>query len=107
MAVAERLLNFAHTGSARVLPNALLTALFPLRAISEGYMPMFSDDLILGGDTNLGPHFSLARWPRNQITGKPYLASMRVQELTYGSDHFLVRPLFAEHLPASAPRPMF
>ena len=87
--MAERLLNFAHTGSARVLPSALLNELFPLRAISDGYMPMFNDNLTFP-DLSNRPVFPIGQWPTNKVSNKPLVASKRVQELTYGKNQFAV-----------------
>ena len=91
MAVLERLLNFAHTGSAKVLTTGLMNRLWASRALKDGCMPMFSDVLSFGGPTNTLPTVPLSLWPYNRITKMPYLASKRAQELTYGEDHFLVR----------------
>ena len=90
MAVLERLLNFAHTGSARVLTTGLMNRIWPSRALKDGCMPMFSDILSFGGVTQTQPSIMLSLWPYDRRKNTPYLASKRAQELTYGQDHFLV-----------------
>ena len=90
MAVAERALNFAHTGAARVLVRGLMTKLWTGSALVDGYLPMFSPALQFVGSRMTEPAFPLSVWPTHPKSGKPLVASKRTQELTYGNAHFLV-----------------
>ena len=94
IAVLERLLNFCHTGLAKALAHSLMKRIWPSRAILEGYFPCFWQGLQFSGSMATHPILDLARWPLDAKTGKPLCASLRSQELTYGSAHVEVSLLF-------------
>ncbi|KAM5542550.1 hypothetical protein V8D89_004009 [Ganoderma adspersum] len=87
IAVLERLLNFCHTGLAKVLTHSLMSRLWPTRAILEGYFPFFWGGLSFTSRNATRPILNLARWPLDVKTGKPLCASLRSQEFTYGAAH--------------------
>lgn len=95
IAMAERCLNFAHTGAAKVLTRGLMGQTWPSRALVDGYLPMFWEGLKFHGTSSTEPAILLTQWPLDAKTKKPYVASKRAQELTYGSAHFLVSLLSA------------
>ena len=90
----ERTLNYAHTGSARVLTRALMDrAWLGLSVLNDG-LPCIADTFIPAGSLSAGiVTVQRDRWPIHPITRLPLTASQRSQELTYGKGHFAVSPL--------------
>ncbi|KAF8121160.1 hypothetical protein EV363DRAFT_1302449 [Boletus edulis] len=91
VAILERALNYAHTGSAKVLSKAVMQPHYlALGAIHDG-LPCLNPLLISFHDL-LKPkpqlHIATQYWARNDSRDRrPLLASKRVQELTYGKSH--------------------
>lgn len=90
IAVLERAYNFAHTGAAKVIVRGLMNRLWIGRAIVDGLMPFFLPALKFIGPDLLQPELSMSVWPIDKKTNRPLVASKRAQELTYGSQHFMV-----------------
>ncbi|KAF8545690.1 hypothetical protein OG21DRAFT_1528317, partial [Imleria badia] len=88
MSMLERTLNYAHTGSARVLCRKLMLPSFlSLRIIHDG-MPSLNKRLLsYPGITSNKVEIDTTWWPRHPSTRHPLMGSKRVQELTYGLAH--------------------
>ena len=91
ISVAERCLNFAHTGAAKVLNRNLMWHMWVTRGILDNGFPSFWPGLIISGEARTTLHVELSKWPlAAHPAHMPLLASRRSQELTYGLPHFLV-----------------
>ena len=91
IAIVERLLNFAHTGNAAVLPSTLMKHLTISQAILKHGFPYVPKTLLsFTGSRNLRPTMDVAQWPLRPGDKRPMVASQRAQELTYGRAHFTV-----------------
>ena len=92
LSAAERCLNFAHTGAAKVLNRNLMWHMWVTRGILDNGFPAFWPGLVIAGEARTSPFVELSRWPlATHPENMPLLASKRSQELTYGLPHFLVR----------------
>ncbi|KAI0323771.1 hypothetical protein GY45DRAFT_1376073 [Cubamyces sp. BRFM 1775] len=89
LAVSERLINYGHTGSMRVLTTGLMRRLWPSRAIVDTGFPAFAPALSFGGENSTLPVMNIEKWPIDLETGRPLYATKRAMELTYGKAHFL------------------
>lgn len=91
VAMLERALNYAHTGSARVLTKRLMDrAWLSLSVVNDG-LPCISNSFIQAGSLSSGlVTVRRDKWPVHPITRIPLTASQRSQELTYGKAHFAV-----------------
>ncbi|KAG6371988.1 hypothetical protein JVT61DRAFT_9006 [Boletus reticuloceps] len=89
MAMLERALNYAHTGSARVLTRMLMDrAWLSLSVVNDG-LPCISNSFIQAGSLSSGlVTIRREMWPVHPATQIPLTASQRSQELTYGKPHF-------------------
>lgn len=96
LAIVERSLCFAHTGSAPSLAYALMKRTFTSRALLDGFLPMFWDGLEISDAAPLNPTLHFHKWPLNN-NKEPLLASKRSQLLTYGRSHLAVNTSF-DHL---------
>ena len=86
IALAERALNFCHTGAAACLTNTAGGPLWITRALLDGFLPMFSPALSYGMVSGeLVPSFSLSKWPLHPRTLLPADPAKRALELTYGT----------------------
>lgn len=101
LAMLERCLCFAHTGSAPSLAYALMKRTFTSRSLLEGYLPMFWDGLEIPEASPLHAKLHIHRWPTDRRK-EPLLASKRSQILTYGAAHLAVSSLFSLPLPCYA-----
>ena len=81
MAVLERVLNYAHTGNARVLSRALLGPMWPYYSLPDTGFPAFSRLLTITPDA---AQVNVVNWPRDEDTKVPATASSRSALLTYG-----------------------
>lgn len=91
MAMLERALNYAHTGSARVLTRTLMDrAWLGLSVVNDG-LPCISSSFIHRGSLSSGLiTIRREKWPVHPVTQIPLTASQRCQELTYGKPHYSV-----------------
>lgn len=91
MAMLERVLNYAHTGSARVLTRTLMDrAWLSLSVVNDG-LPCISKSFIQAGSLSSGLiTIRREKWPIHPASLSPLTASQRTQELTYGKPHFSV-----------------
>lgn len=91
VSMLERALNYAHTGSARVLTRSLMDrAWLSLSVVNDG-LPCISSSFIRAGSLSSGLiAIRCENWPVHPITLVPLTASQRSQELTYGKSHFSV-----------------
>jgi len=91
MAMLERALNYAHTGSACVLTRTLMDrAWLGLSVVNDG-LPCISSSFIHGGSLSSGLiTIRREKWPVHPVTQIPLTASQRSQELTYGKPHYSV-----------------
>ena len=87
----ERALNYAHTGSARVLTRSLMDrAWLSLSVVSDG-LPCISNSFIQAGSLSSGlVTIRREKWPVHPVTRIPLTASQRSQEMTYGKPHYSV-----------------
>ncbi|KAH0825814.1 hypothetical protein J3R83DRAFT_2257 [Lanmaoa asiatica] len=91
-AMFERVLNFAHTGNAKVLIRTLMDrSWLSLGCIADG-LPCISDNFTVHQPLD-SKEFQLVtdKWPIGGETRRPLIASKRVQQLTYGQKHYDVR----------------
>lgn len=91
-AMFEHILNFAHTGNARVLIRNLMDrAWLSLGCLADG-MPCISDDFILHHSLHGPGVFTIVtnKWPVTGETRRPLTASKRTQELMYGEKYYIV-----------------
>lgn len=91
VAMLERALNYAHTGSARVLTRMLMDrAWLSLSVVNDG-LPCISSSFIPAGSLSSGlVTIRREKWPVHPVTHVPLTASQRSQELTYGKPHYSV-----------------
>ncbi|KAG6369061.1 hypothetical protein JVT61DRAFT_1888 [Boletus reticuloceps] len=89
IAMLERTLNYAHTGSGRVLTRTLMDrAWLSLSLVNDG-LPCISNTFIQAGSLSSGLiNIHREKWPVHPVTQIPLTASQRSQELTYGKHHF-------------------
>ncbi|KAI0665777.1 hypothetical protein C8Q78DRAFT_1063237 [Trametes maxima] len=87
--VLERILNYALTGHAKVLPRRLMHEIWASRGLLEHGFPTFWPGLTLGGESMSCPEIQLRHWPLDPKTKRPLTASKRSQEITYGSPQYL------------------
>ncbi|KAF8122097.1 hypothetical protein EV363DRAFT_1405218 [Boletus edulis] len=89
IAMLERALNYAHTGSARVLTRRLMDRAWLSLSVMQDGLPCISNSFIQAGSLSSGL-ISIWRekWPVHPVTRMPLTASQRSQELTYGKPHF-------------------
>ncbi|KAF8422585.1 hypothetical protein L210DRAFT_852504, partial [Boletus edulis BED1] len=90
IAMLERALNYAHTGSSRVLTTMLMDRTWlSLSVVTDG-LPCISSSFIHAGSLSSGLiTIRRDKWPIHPVTRMPLTASQRSQELTYGKAHFL------------------
>jgi hypothetical protein len=96
MAMLERALNYAYTGSAKVLTRTLMPdrAWLSLSVINNG-LPCILNTFIPAGSLSSGlVSIRREKWPLHPITHMPLTASQRSQEVTYGKVHYSVSLLF-------------
>ncbi|KAG9309729.1 hypothetical protein JVU11DRAFT_10103 [Chiua virens] len=87
--ILERCLNYAHTGSAKVLPRGVMDVSWLSLGIIFDGMPTLSKDFashaaLVAGNLQVIPH----AWPVYQATMRPMTSSNRVQVYNYGDSHF-------------------
>ena len=88
--VAERALNYLHTGNGKVLSTAVMRPLWISKALVEHGLPAFSPTIRVG-ETLSDPFTVVAEeWPFDEAIHQPLSASKRSQILTYGLSHFSV-----------------
>lgn len=94
MAMLERTLNYAHTGSARVISRKVMVPHFLGLSVLHDGLPCLNPRLVSFPDMaqNSKVNVFAALWARTpQKKGRrPLMASKRVQELTYGRAHMQV-----------------
>ena len=96
MSLAERVLNFGHTGSARVLHRRTGETLWICISVAEGYMPVFAPAVkIRHNNGNLTPEFPAAKWPLDLKTRLPLSSAQRAIEWSYGVRHYTVCDVYA------------
>jgi hypothetical protein len=87
--VAERALNYMHTGNAAVIATSVMNPLWIGRAIIQDGMPCINPKYM-----NIGLSSQLViyaeQWPYNNSKYLPLTCSNRAQTLTYGETHFKV-----------------
>jgi hypothetical protein len=88
--VIERTINFAHTGSTRVIATTLMNPLWVGLSLIDHGTPTFRDLLEMGETAADLPYISDRLWPRHPTTKLPFFASKRAQILTYGAKHWEV-----------------
>jgi hypothetical protein len=100
IAVLERTLAYAYTGSPRVLHKSSMEPLWILSSLRDNSYPVFNPDII---NTRVGnSRFALAfeKWPVNR-DGYAVLPAERAATLTYGATYAEVS---RAHLPLSCKR---
>ena len=91
ISLAERALNFAHTGSARVLHRTTGRPLWIAQAIADGLMPMFSPALMLSvREEKFAFTFDLKKWSLDRETRRPVYSAQKAIERHFGVKHFMV-----------------
>lgn len=92
MAMLERTLNYAHTGSARVLTRTLMDRAWLSISVVKDGLPCISNTFIQPGSLASGMvSIRQDTWPVHPGTQMPLTSSQRSQELTYGKPHYAVR----------------
>ena len=90
LACLERLLNFAYTGNAQVLPTRLMREIWAGRGIVDQGFPFLWPGLTWNTDRRYPLAITLQRWPVHPATERPLTASKCAQVITYGLPHYLV-----------------
>ncbi|KIN94304.1 hypothetical protein M404DRAFT_940888 [Pisolithus tinctorius Marx 270] len=89
MSMLERILNYAHTGSAQVLIRGLMDRVWlSLGVIHDGLPAISSSFISYGSLTADSVAIRSEDWPVDRATRRPMTSSRRVQQLTYGEDHY-------------------
>ncbi|KAG9311945.1 hypothetical protein JVU11DRAFT_8206 [Chiua virens] len=89
VAMLERALNYAHTGSARVLTRKLMDRSWLSLSVIKDGLPSISPKFITHASLSTGLiMIELDKWPVDKATSRPLTASRRTQELTWGLDHY-------------------
>jgi hypothetical protein len=87
--VAERALNYMHTGNVAVIATRVMNPLWIGRAIIQDGIPCINPKYV-----NIGLSSQLViyaeQWPYNNSKYQPLTCSNRAQTLTYGDTHFRV-----------------
>ena len=93
MSMLERTLNYAHTGSGRVLTRTLMDRVFlSLGIVNDGFPVInsaFLDFNKLAIDRTVVVYTD--HWPLDKTTKAPVICSKRCQQLTYNESHAQVR----------------
>ena len=90
LAVAERLMNYGHTGNIKVFPRHLFNSLTTLRSILDHGFPYIPTHfLTFGGHDSRQPIVHVANWPVF-LDEKPMDVAKRALQLTYSNAHFTV-----------------
>ncbi|KAF8441791.1 hypothetical protein L210DRAFT_3645009 [Boletus edulis BED1] len=89
ISMLERSLNYAHTGSGRVLTKTLMDrAWLSLSVVNDG-LPCLANSFIQAVSLTTGiVTIRREKWPVHPVTQIPLTASQRSQEITYGKPHF-------------------
>jgi hypothetical protein len=94
-AVAERALNYMHTGSAKVLATRVMNPLWTALSLLETGLPMFNPAIVRVGATAWDNVTVCAeQWPCDPNTHRPYGCSNKSQISSYGQYHFSVSVVF-------------
>lgn len=89
VALLERTLAYAHTGNAKVLSRGLMRRLWLLTSLLEQGLPVLAPEVKIHLGSTYPVSLYLKYWPTNE-NGIPLCASTKVQELTYGEQHYQV-----------------
>lgn len=87
--VAERALNYMHTGNAAVIATSVMNPLWTGLAIIQDGQPCFNPKYVVtahGSRVQILPEY----WPYNKKRHQPLSSSKRSQLLTYGDSHYHV-----------------
>ncbi|KAI5981073.1 hypothetical protein EDD15DRAFT_2380428 [Pisolithus albus] len=89
ISVFERVLNYAHTGAARVLIRALMDRTWTsLGLMFDGFPCVWGRFLNHDELVRNNIRIYSKQWPLDTSTQRPITSSRRVQELTYGCKHY-------------------
>ena len=87
--VAERALNYMHTGNAAVIATSVMNPMWIGRAIIQDGLPCFNPKYVMTGNgTRIKVNAEV--WPFNKKKHQPLSSSKRSQVLTYGEQYFNV-----------------
>lgn len=87
--VAERALNYMHTGNAAVIATSVMNPMWIGRAIIQDGLPCFNPNYVMTGNgTRI--KVNAEAWPFNKKKHQPLSSSKRSQVLTYGEQYFNV-----------------
>jgi hypothetical protein len=89
-AILERTLNYAHTGSVRVIATKIMNPLWVGKALVHDGLPCFSPEVLFNHDDNFqGMRLLMSAWPDSN-GGPIALASRAAQLHSYGHQHLMV-----------------
>jgi hypothetical protein len=90
--VAERALNYMHTGNAAVIATSVMNPLWVGNAIVRDGLPCFNTNIVA---LNHGSPVAIIRekWPFDMIRHHPKSSSKAAQIFTFGIGHFNVSTL--------------
>jgi hypothetical protein len=86
--VAERTLNYLHTGSSKVLATGVMSPLWTSQALLDHGLPAISPMVVRLAVNNIT--ICSEKWPYNPMAVQPYMASKRSHVITYGHNHLMV-----------------
>jgi len=86
--VAERTLNYLHTGSAKVLATRVMQPLWTSQALLDHGLPAISPVVVRL--TSATMTIRGEKWPYDPTATEPYLASKRSHTITYGESLYRV-----------------
>ena len=89
--VAERALNYMHTGNTAVISTTIMNPLWIGNAVVQDGLPCFNKNIIsLHGNSKVQVSVIKERWPYNQAKLQPKTSSSAAQIFAYDLSHFNV-----------------
>ena len=89
--VAERALNYMHTGNTAVISTTVMNPLWIGNAVVHDGLPCFNKNIIsLHGNSQVQVSIIKERWPYNQAKLQPKTSSSAAQIFAYDISHFNV-----------------
>lgn len=88
--VAERALNYMHTGNASVIATRVMNPLWIGRSIVQDGIPCLNGQMINNNLLFNRVVVSPETWPYDVAKHQPVTSSQRAQVLTYGEAHYKV-----------------
>ena len=98
--VAERALNYMHTGNAAVISTTVMNPLWIGNAVVHDGLPCFNRNIVsLHANSQLQVSIIKERWPYNETKLQPKTSSSAAQIFAYDIGHFNVSISAPENIP--------